>query len=45
VAGNLNATEEICWQLAKDPLPEVRLKLIDNYNCPVEVIEYLQKAS
>ncbi len=43
VATNPNITPEIFWRLAKDPLPEVRIKLLGNYNCPKDVIEYVKR--
>ncbi len=41
VAANPNATPEILWQLAKDDSIEVRRKLLSNYNCPEDIINYL----
>ncbi len=43
VAANPNATPEILWHLAKDDSIDVRRKLLSNYNCPEEVINYLMR--
>ncbi len=43
VAANPNATPEILWQLAKDDSIEVRKKILSNYNCPEDIINYLKQ--
>lgn len=42
VAGDPNATAEILWQLATNPISEVKRKLVDKYNCLLETVVNLK---
>ncbi len=42
VAENANSPLETLWFLSRDQVADVKLKLTENYNCPIEIIEALQ---
>ncbi|MBX9690809.1 MAG: hypothetical protein K2Z81_00385 [Cyanobacteria bacterium] len=41
-ASNVNTPDSAFWHLAIDPDPSVRLTLVTNNKCPVDVLQYLE---